>query len=472
MRALQQPRPVGACFGAALLAPVIASGQTTLWLHQVGTSDADAATALLSDGDGTFVAGDTGASLGLPSAGAEDVWIARYDAAGARTWLSQFGSSGSDHATALAPDDASGFFIAGHTTGALGGAPLGASDAWLGRYDGAGKRLWARILGSDLSDYALALAPDDAGGAFMAGFTNGEMSPPTAGGRDAWLARYSAGGALRWLTQFGTDGLDSAAALAPVSGGVFVAGTTDGDLAGSVAGSADAWLARYDSFGQRRWIVQTGSVAEEAVRAAAPDGGGGVFLAGTTGGSFGAAHAGSTDIWLARYDGAGGRLWLTQFGTEATDDISAIAPARDGGVYLAGSSAGALAGPSAGAVDAWIAHCDAQGRRTWSTQLGTPQRDVALAVALGAGGELFAAGATDGVLGPGYRGSGDAWVGRFADVPCPADCDGSGALDVADFLCFQNLFAAADPAADCDGDTELTFFDFLCFQNAFAAGCP
>src|SRR5690606_28226112 len=55
---------------------------------------------------------------------------------------------------------------------------------------------------------------------------------------------------------------------------------------------------------------------------------------------------------------------------------------------------------------------------------------------------------------------------------CYADCDGSGSLDFFDFLCFQNQFAARDPAADCDGSGSLDFFDFLCFQDAFSAGCP
>ena len=55
---------------------------------------------------------------------------------------------------------------------------------------------------------------------------------------------------------------------------------------------------------------------------------------------------------------------------------------------------------------------------------------------------------------------------------CYADCDQSGELDLFDFLCFKNLFAAADPAADCDESGVLDLFDFLCFQNAFAAGCP
>ncbi len=55
---------------------------------------------------------------------------------------------------------------------------------------------------------------------------------------------------------------------------------------------------------------------------------------------------------------------------------------------------------------------------------------------------------------------------------CYADCNRSGDLDFFDFLCFQNAFAAGDPAAECDASGVLDFFDFLCFQNAFAAGCP
>jgi len=55
---------------------------------------------------------------------------------------------------------------------------------------------------------------------------------------------------------------------------------------------------------------------------------------------------------------------------------------------------------------------------------------------------------------------------------CDADCDGSGSLDLLDFLCFQNEFAAMGAYADCDDSGGHDFFDFLCFQNAFAAGCP
>jgi 6-phosphogluconolactonase (cycloisomerase 2 family) len=61
---------------------------------------------------------------------------------------------------------------------------------------------------------------------------------------------------------------------------------------------------------------------------------------------------------------------------------------------------------------------------------------------------------------------------------CYADCDtgsGTGVLDVFDFLCFQNRWAAgAAYACDCDTGTGLgvcNVFDFLCFQNRFEGGC-
>lgn len=55
--------------------------------------------------------------------------------------------------------------------------------------------------------------------------------------------------------------------------------------------------------------------------------------------------------------------------------------------------------------------------------------------------------------------------------PCPADCDSSGALDIFDYLCYINAFAAADLTADCDGSGELDLFDFACFANSFDQGC-
>jgi hypothetical protein len=60
---------------------------------------------------------------------------------------------------------------------------------------------------------------------------------------------------------------------------------------------------------------------------------------------------------------------------------------------------------------------------------------------------------------------------------CYANCDGSTTapvLNVNDFICFNNRFAAGESFANCDASTiapTLNVNDFTCFLNAYAAGC-
>jgi hypothetical protein len=66
---------------------------------------------------------------------------------------------------------------------------------------------------------------------------------------------------------------------------------------------------------------------------------------------------------------------------------------------------------------------------------------------------------------------------NFAAWTCPApacyaDCNGDGALNLADFGCFQTKFATGDSYADCNGDGMRNLADFGCFQTKFALGCP
>jgi hypothetical protein len=63
-------------------------------------------------------------------------------------------------------------------------------------------------------------------------------------------------------------------------------------------------------------------------------------------------------------------------------------------------------------------------------------------------------------------------TGQPETPPCYADCNLDGALNLADFGCFQTKFALADPYADCNLDGTLNLADFGCFQTRFAVGCP
>ena len=87
------------------------------------------------------------------------------------------------------------------------------------------------------------------------------------------------------------------------------------------------------------------------------------------------------------------------------------------------------------------------------------------------GHSLFASGSFQ-TVGGGRSPTVAQWVGC---LNCYANCDNSTQsprLNVLDFLCFLNKFAARDPYANCTVDSTIDITDFVCFLNKFAAGCP
>jgi probable HAF family extracellular repeat protein len=74
------------------------------------------------------------------------------------------------------------------------------------------------------------------------------------------------------------------------------------------------------------------------------------------------------------------------------------------------------------------------------------------------------------------QGNVQAWLAHIPPF-CYSNCDGSTAppiLNVNDFTCYLNRFAATDPYANCDNSTApptLNVADFICFMNKYAAGC-
>jgi hypothetical protein len=406
------------------LASLPAAAQNQLWIGQLGSNAHDGVSAAAPDGSGgVYVSGHTGGNLGGPKVGpvwSTDAWLARYDSAGNQLWIRQLGTSRNDFARAAAPDGSGGVYVGGETSSSLGGPNAGNLDAWLARYDSAGNQLWVRQLGTSSNDVAYAAAPDGGGGLYVGGSTSRDLGGPNAGFSDAWLARYDGAGNQVWIRQLGSSDTDWVIAAAPhSSGGCLVSGVTWGDLGGPNAGSLDVWLARYDSTGNQLWIRQLGTSAYDEAYAAATDGSGGTYVSGRTDGSLGGSNAGGFDAWLARYDSAGNRLWVRQLGTSKDDIPFAAAPDGSGGVYVGGYTFGSLGAPNAGLIDAWLAHYDSAGNQAWIQQLGTSASDSAHAAAPDGAGGTYVGGTTQGNLGGPNAGLFDAWLARY-DGSCGA----------------------------------------------------
>jgi trimeric autotransporter adhesin len=109
---------------------------------------------------------------------------------------------------------------------------------------------------------------------------------------------------------------------------------------------------------------------------------------------------------------------------------------------------------------------------TWES-LGSTNGEVRIVAGRGADAILYAGGSFFDI--GGQRSVG---LARFGCPACYPNCDASTTppiLNVADFSCFLQKFAAGDPYANCDGSTTppvLNVADFGCFLTKFAAGCP
>ena len=175
----------GAVLGAVYLglAGSAMAWNEPLWVRQLGTETYDAAYGVATDAAGNvYLTGETDGSLDGANRGDRDVWVAKYDAAGHALWKRQLGTADIDIAYGVATDAAGNVYLTGETDGSLGGANLGPYDAWVAKYDAAGRVLWMRQLGTETYDDAYGVATDAAGNVYLTGWTDGSLGGANRGG--------------------------------------------------------------------------------------------------------------------------------------------------------------------------------------------------------------------------------------------------------------------------------------------------
>jgi hypothetical protein len=106
------------------------------------------------------------------------------DRNGRELWRRQFGTAGYDHASEIAADGSRDIYITGSTDGSLEGRNRGGRDAWLAKYNPAGKVLWKEQLGTGRPEEGSAVATDNYGNIYVAGSTEGSLRGTNRGGSD------------------------------------------------------------------------------------------------------------------------------------------------------------------------------------------------------------------------------------------------------------------------------------------------
>jgi len=344
--------------------------------------------------------------------------------------VNQFGSTAGDFVNALAPAAGGGVYATGLTEAALADASnLGGYDAYLLRTDETGRITWTKQFGTPYNDFGRALAVDADGNVFLAGDTNGDLDDDTVGyaATKVFVIKLDADGNQTWHTELGSsdDSVSDQAHAITIdpADGFYVAGVTWGNLFGDNQGYRDAYVAnyRYDETSRTyllNWYDHYGTLTDEAFYTALTMTDGGVVTAGyaTDNCTYDGGNYLETDVLIVRYSANGVKLWTKRFGADCHDDLAlAMAPAPGGDFYLAGMSAGDIAGGEfQGADDAFVARFDSDGNLIWIHQLGSGGMETARALAADGKGGVYVVGTTDGEMVSGaYGGLEDVFVAHY-----------------------------------------------------------
>lgn len=377
------------------------------WLQQLGaTSATSAAQGVAVDTTGnSYVAGyTTGGLSGNTQTGTEDLFIAKHGVAGTLAWLKQLGATGqSTRASSVAVDASGNSYVAGFTSGGLSGnTATGKEDFFLAKYDASGTLTWLKQLGvASLQSWAYGVSVDASGGIYVAGSTTGGLAGNAqTGTEDYFVAKYDPSGALAWLKQNGAASQVTRASsiAADASGDICVAG-----LITSGAGYPGYFIAKYDASGARNWIQQHSVTSGDArAQGVAVDSSGNCYVAGlTTVALLPNTQTGSEDYYVAQYSASGTLTWRKQLGVKTKlSRAYAVGVDASGNSYVAGLTNGGLANnPQTGSLDYFVAQYDASGTQIWLKQVGaTGASSSANAIAVDASGNSYVAGYTTGGL--------------------------------------------------------------------------
>ncbi|MET0098181.1 SBBP repeat-containing protein [Limnospira platensis] len=341
--------------------------------------------------------------------------------------------------------------------------PSNENDVFLARYEPDGSQVWTTRLASNRSEIAHALTTGLDGSIYVAGFTSGDLGGEiNNGGTDAFISNYEPDGTLTRTRLLGTSNWDGARALTTgFDGSIYMAGETWGDLNGEINQSgADGFIAKYEPDGTLVWTRLLGSNGWGAAHALTTGIDGFIYVAGLTEGDineeiFNRNRGGNALI--SKYEPEDGTLvWTTQLGTPNPDEANALTTGLDGSIYMAGWTQGNLGGEmNRGYSDGFIAKYETDGALAWTRLLASNDWDGANALTTRIDGSIYIAGYTRGNLnGEINNGASDAFMSRvivdgtvaepvpppeFIDpllplngdyIPIAGDFNGSGITDI------------------------------------------
>jgi hypothetical protein len=364
-----------------------------------------------------------GASV-LSNAGQNDAFLAKYDVSGNALWGVKAGGSGYDFGKSVATDSAGNIYVIGNfqsssiSFGASALTSAGAEDIFVAKFNSSGVIQYEFRLGSTGSDQGYGIVTDGTGYFYITGSYNGTInfgstSLTSMGGSDVFVAKYNLAGTFQWAKSAGGTSAESPGAICldasgnPIVTGIFYSSNI---YFGSVMVSNIAvtnyqlFTAKYDSSGSFLWAKACGGSASEVPYSITTDLNSNVYVSGYMSSTFSFGTStlttnGGADIFIAKYSSTGTEVWAKNFGGSGTEDAYAVRTDENNDVYIAGDigSTGINFGSTVlnttgTGRDIFIAKLTSQGNEIWATSVGGTAQEYAFAMNIDRGGSVIIAG--------------------------------------------------------------------------------
>jgi len=388
----------------------------------------DSATATQDGGD---IAGTDHVLDGLDNGITYYVWLKAKNASGTSgfsavasgmpAWTRLLGESNDTNTLgcAVAIDGDGNSFMTGYTTGLLDpdNTTTGNHNVYLAKYDKDAVKLWVeQPTGQDgKTTDGNGIAADPDGNIYVAGTTNGSVYDAvkigTGTNTNAFIIKYDNDGTKIWATQAGVADKNTYCngIAVDADGNSYITGYTNADLDGagdgSLTGSYDVYVAKYDTDGTQLWVQQLGVASVGTYgRGIAVDPDGNCYITGQTeGGLGGNTKAGDPDVFVLKYNTAGTLQWVKQMGVAAGLKSTygfGIAVDASGNSYVTGQTGGDLDGVGPGVLvgnpDVFVMKYNTSGTLQWLKQTSaTGKYASGKGIALDTEGNCYVSGETN-----------------------------------------------------------------------------
>lgn len=285
-----------------------------------GGSGTDYAYSVVNSTDGgCAVAGWTN-SYG---AGANDMYITKFDASGVIQWNRVIGGTDDDFAYSIIQSSDGGFVVTGQTK-SFGS---GGYDLIIIKLSSVGNIQWTRTAGYLGFESGVCIIETSDGGFAVAGSTTSYG----AGGDDMFIVKTNSSGVVIWSRVIGGTGIDRATSLIQLSDGSFVAA---GSTTSFGAGGFDMYIVKFNSSGQLNWTRTVGGTGYEFAGSLVQAADGGFIISGSTE-SFG---SGGSDFYIAKLNSTGTLQWQKTIGGSGNDYGYRVINTSDGGFCSVGNT--------------------------------------------------------------------------------------------------------------------------------------